>query len=681
MEAGIAAIQRAAGGCGREGARPARGAARAARWSLLFLLLAASRPAFAAETGGGALWLGGADGDPARAVAAPLLQVDVAVRVTGSVAHATVTQRFHNPADRWTEGAYGLPLPERAAVDGLRMRVGERVVEGEVREREQARRRYERARDEGHRASLVVQRRPDLFTTGVTNMAPGAEIEVAVDLQWTLRRDGEEHTLRLPWIAAPRFVPDGAGTTAAEAGPVAPAGPRPDVALAIDFDPGLPVTELASPTHAVALEHLGPTRLLITLHEGTAPADRDFVLRWRPVAGTAPRAALFSEAHDGAHYVLLHLVPPEPEALPRPPAREVVFVVDTSGSMDGPSIRQAREALALALRRLRPEDRFNVVAFDDDTRALFPAPVRADRRHVDEALAWVGRLAAGGGTRMAPALAAALRDPDPERRGVRQVVFVTDGCVGNERELFALIRARLGRTRLFTVGIGAAPNARFMAGAARFGRGSHVDVAAPGELAARMATLFARLEHPAVTDLEVAWHDAVEVWPARLPDLHAGEPLWLVARLERLVGEVVVRGRRGDAPWEVHLPLEARPPPAAAGPGPGIARLWAREKVRARMDDLVAGADPERVRADVLEVALRHGIVSRWTSLVAVDRTPVRPRGETLARGDVAAGLPAGWRLPQGATAAPWWTLLSGSALTAAGLLYVALAVARRKAA
>jgi Ca-activated chloride channel family protein len=611
-------------------------------------------------------------------VAAPRLEVDVEIRVTGLVARGTVTQRFRNRADRWIEGAYLLPLPDGAAVDGLRMRVGDRIVEGEIREREAAQRAYAAAREDGRRASILEQRRPDVFATRVANIGPGAEVEVSVDLQWTLRLADGEFTLRLPWIVAPRFggparggamEPGAAHTPPPEPAGGAPstggqAGPRPDVALAIDFDPGFPVSSLGSPTHAIALEHLGPTRLLLTLRDGPAPADRDFVLRFRPAPGDAPRAAIFSEtsgARDGAHHLMLLLVPPDARAHRADVSREVVFVIDTSGSMDGPSIRQARRAVALALDRLGPRDRFNVVAFDSTTRTLFRAPVPADPVRLKRARRWVAGLEASGGTVMAPALAASLHDAEPAATDLRQVVFVTDGAVAEAPALFALVRERLGRSRLFTVGIGSAPNGHFLAGAARFGRGSHVDVASPDELGERMAALFRRLERPVLTDVEVAWHDAVEAWPARVPDLYPGEPLVVTARLERLVGDVRVRGRRDGEPWEVRLPVGPGRPEA------GIARLWAREKIRARMDAVVAGEDAGRVRADVLELALRYGLVSRWTSLVAVERTPVRPRGEDLARTDVAAGLPHGWRLPQGATAAPAWTLLATAALLAAG--------------
>jgi len=666
--------RRAIGGCGGTD-RPRRGGpseGRSVAWIAFGCVLAslvASQPvrAQAPEAGDGPRRpdLRLRDGEGFEA-AAPLLEIDFTLRVTGAVARGTVVQRFRNPTDRWLEGTYRFPLPASAAVDGLRMQVGDRTIEGEIREREEARRTWEAARDSGRRALLVEQHRPDVFHASVANVGPGAEIEVEIDFQWALDLEDDGFALRLPWIVAPRFTPGGpadpALAEAAEAG-AATAGPRPDVAFAIDLDPGFPLAEIASPTHAVALEQVGLRRLIVTLADGVAPADRDFVLRWRPVPGEAPRAALFRETRDDADYLLLLLLPPGGERPARRPAREIVFVIDTSGSMGGPSIEQARRALELALARLAPRDRFNVVAFDSETRALFPAPVHADPGAVERARAWVRGLRAGGGTNMRPALVRALRD-DAGGPGLRQVVFVTDGCVGNERELFAYVREHLGRSRLFTVGIGSAPNGHFMDGAARFGRGSRTFIASPDEVGDRMAKLFAKLERPALTDVAISWNDAVETWPARVPDLYGGEPVLVTARVERFTGEIVVRGRLGDAPWETRLPL------VPGLPERGIEKLFGRRKIAALMDGLVAGEDATAVRERVVATALEHGLVSRWTSLVAVDRTPVRPTGEPLADGTVAAGLPAGFVLPAGATPAPLWLLASiAAALAAAGLL------------
>ncbi|MBW2235348.1 MAG: marine proteobacterial sortase target protein [Deltaproteobacteria bacterium] len=650
---------------------------------LMGLGLAPPRPAAAAgpdDVGGGTLYVQRPGGGVAPL---PLLHTDVDLKVTGMVARTRLVQRFANPADVWVEGVYLFPLPEMAAVDHLDMRIGERVIEGQIRERAQARRSYEKARSEGRKASLVEQERPNLFTASVANIGPGEVVEVAIEYQETVRyRDGR-FRLRLPLVAAPRFVP-GAGEEPAAATPAGlpipppPAvpdaariaaslwnlddGPHNRLRLRVELDAGVPLSSLASPTHVVFAQELAAGRQRLYLED---LADRDFVLEWKPEPGSEPRVALFAEPNGPGADVLLMVMPPETgEAAPLL-TREVVFVIDVSGSMGGTSIRQARAALLLALERLAPGDRFNVIRFNDQYQALFPASVPADPASLERARAWVKRLDAGGGTDMLPALRRALAGDDGSS-DVRQVVFITDGSIANEVELFRLLHADLGRSRLFPVGIGSAPNGYFLERAARFGRGTSTFIATPPEVQTKMRELFARLESPVLADVEVLWGDEVEMWPERVPDLYLGEPVVVTARVPRFVGEVVVRGRRGRVPWEVRVPLE----PGA--PERGIGVLWARSKIAALMNSLATGAEPDAVRSAVLDVALEHHLVSKYTSLVAVDVTPSRPEREALRRSAVPSNRPAGWSagvLPRTATPAPLLRLLGMLLLGGAALL------------
>jgi Ca-activated chloride channel family protein len=650
---------------------------------LMGLGLAPPRPAAAAgpdEVGGGTLFVQRPGGGVAPL---PLLQTDVDLQVTGMVARTRLVQRFANPSDVWVEGVYLFPLPEMAAVDHLDMRIGERLIEGQIRERAQARRSYEKARNEGRKASLVEQERPNLFTASVANIGPGEVVEVAIEYQETVRyRDGR-FRLRLPLVAAPRYVP-GAGEDPTAATPAAlplpPTAAVPDAAriaaplwnldegshnrlrLRVELDAGVPLSSLVSPSHVVFAQELAAGRQRLYLED---LADRDFVLEWTPEPGSEPRVALFAEPNGPGADVLLMVMPPESgEAAPRL-TREVVFVIDVSGSMGGTSIRQARAALLLALERLAPGDRFNVIRFNDGHRALFPASVPADPAKLERARAWVKGLEAGGGTDMLPALRRALAGDDG-RADVRQVVFITDGSIANEVELFRVLHTDLGRSRLFPVGIGSAPNGYFLERAARFGRGTSTFIATPPEVQTKMRELFARLENPVLADVEVLWGDEVEMWPERVPDLYLGEPVVVTARIPRFVGEVVVRGRRGRVPWEVRVPL------APGAPERGVGVLWARSKIAALMNSLATGAEPDAVRSAVLSVALEHHLVSKYTSLVAVDVTPSRPGREALHRSAVPSNRQAGWSagvLPRTATPAPLLRVLGLLLLGGATLL------------
>ena len=620
---------------------------------LLFVVLGLVPAAYATE---GGLVLRAAGKAP---VVAPLLSTEVTIRVAGPVARAHVVQTYHNPEDDWYEGVYVFPLPENAAVDRLRMRVGERVIEGEIKERGAARAAYGEARAAGQRAALLDQERPNIFTTQVANIGPREAVVVELEYQQVLRYDAGRYSLRFPMVVGPRYVPAGP-MLVADANRITPPVMRPGtengrmnpVSIRVELDAGVPLAAVESRYHRVHIDELSPARREVRLEDGAVPANRDFELAWVPRLQDAPQAAWFTEEKDGRHYGLLMVLPSAATPSARLP-REVVFVLDTSGSMAGASIRQAKEALLLALERLQPADRFEVIEFNSTAQALFGSPRDATRDNVRRAVHWVASLDARGGTEMAQALKLALNGREAEMGRVRQVIFLTDGAVGNEEALFALLRERLGGSRLFTIGIGSAPNSHFMTRAAQLGRGTFTYIGRIEEVGARMGELFAKLEAPVLKGLEVHWPQGVQVeaWPARLPDLYAGEPVVIAAALERLQGEVRLVGERDGRPWEAELPL------ARNAPAEGMGSVWAREKVSALMASLRDGAAETEVRARVIELATAHRLVTRYTSFVAVDRTPARPSDEAMKSAAVPTLLPDGWEydkvfgeLPQGST-------------------------------
>ncbi len=593
----------------------------------------------------------------AAPTAAPLLLTDVRIDVGGMVARARVAQRFVNPTGLWQEGVYVFPLPAGAAVDHLDLRIGERRIEGRIRERGEARAAYEQAKTEGRKAALFEQERPNVFTTSVAHIGPGEEIVVTIEYQEALHYDAGTFRLRFPMVVAPRYIPGTtAGSDRAGAGwtrntdevqdaeritpPVAhPAQGFVDpVTIAVDLHPGFPVANVDSPYHRVDVVESAEGRYAVQLADGPVPANRDFELTWTPDVGAAPGAAVFVEHREGKTYALLMVLPPTSAAgfdAPRL-AREAVFIIDTSGSMEGTSIAQAKRALQMALDRLQPGDRFNVIEFNSATRTLFKAPMPVDPATLARARTFVAGLRARGGTEMKGALEAALqRSPAPGF--VRQVVFLTDGAVGNEGELVHLIRERLDDRRLFTVGIGSAPNSYFLTKAAQFGRGTFTYIGDVREVAEKMGTLFRKLESPVLTDLSIAWPGTADAWPRQVPDLYAGEPVVVVADLASPAGDVTVCGKRGGDAWRATLPL------AAGASEPGVGVLWARAKIEALTDTLKEGGSESEIRSAVVDVALTHHLVSRYTSLVAVDVTLTAPAGTMSVAGALPTNLPEGW--------------------------------------
>ena len=614
-----------------------------------------------------------------RWVASLAMDTTVHMQVHGLLAEVSVRQTYRNDSSEWREGRYLLPLPENAAVGALTLRIGDRLVEGEIREKQEARAVYEAAAAAGQRASLVQQNRPNLFQTAVANIGPGEEIEIEVRYwQPVLYRDGE-FSLGLPLTLTPRYTPERdpeasfamhAMAATPEARPealpavasarVSGGALPPTVALSAEIVPGLPLRSVESPSHAVTVWAEGPT-YRVMLADLVEASDRDFELRWEPVPSQAPRSALFTDRIGGEDFALLMLVPPTLPVAPLP--RELVLVIDNSGSMSGASMAQAIEAADRALARLRPGDRFNVIRFDDSFDLLFPEAVPAQPGNVARARAFVRSLRAEGGTEMLPALQAAFAGRAPDGY-LRQVVLATDAAIGNEDELLRLIESGRGDSRLFPVGIGSAPNGHFLRKAAEAGRGTGIVVRDVNEVAEKMDALLAKLDRPAMRDVVVDWPGVAEAYPARIPDLYQGEALQVVARLDALQGVATVRGLTPQ-PWVRRVAIAGH----KATPAPGIGRLWARARIDALEDDIRRGGDVASLKPAIVDVALRHGLVSTYTSLVAVDRTPARPQDAALASTRLANATPAGsLAFAQGSTG---WTreLLLALALALGGLV------------
>ncbi|MEJ2395073.1 MAG: marine proteobacterial sortase target protein [Candidatus Thiodiazotropha sp.] len=608
---------------------------------------------------------------------APLLKTEVVMAVSGMLTRVKVVQQFRNPGSEWMEGIYQFPLPPGSAVERLRLVIGERIIEGHIEEKQKAKQVYQKAKAAGQRASLLSQQRPNIFTTSVANIAPGETLQVEIGYQQQVHYADGQFELRFPLVVGPRYIPgvpvrvedaqfDAAHGWAQDTDQVPDAtlitppvaspaeGPLNPVGIRVILDTGLPLRDIKSHYHPVIEHQQSGGVIELELAEGPVPADRDFLLSWRPQVGMEPRAALFSERWQDEDYALLLVMPPDEEVQAQKLAREIIFVIDNSGSMHGASISQARAALRLALSRLGPGDRFNLIHFNNQSYALFKQARQATEANKQQALRTVESLQAEGGTEMLPALSMALAGDAGGQ--LRQIIFLTDGSVGNEEALFELIRRRLGESRLFTIGIGSAPNSHFMQRAADFGRGSFTYIGDLSEVEARMRSLFEKLEFPAMRNLRVTREDgeSLEVLPSRLPDLYLGEPLLLALKSPKLDGNLIIEGERDGTPWRHTIDLKQ------GGGHQDLHRLWARRRIKAMMGQGAAELSADERRQAVTSLALRHQLVSAYTSLVAVEKQPVRPASEPLKGGMMPLNLPQGWdaahvfgKLPQTATPAP----------------------------
>ena len=617
----------------------------------------------------GSIWIKMADGGGYSETMPLGTAVDM--QISGLVNRVHVRQSFLNNTQLWAEAVYVFPLPDNAAVDHLTLYVDGRVIEGQIQERKKAKEIYEQARVDGKTAGLVEQYRPNVFSVAIANVGPGERIVVEIDYIETLQYRDDSYSLLFPLSISPRFGDECSANNSCDG-----SADRP-VTVSIDLDPGFGLASLLSPSHDIDIEEAGQ-RYRVTMTSEAVAQWRDFSLRWSGAVGSTPDVAVYRESVDGEDYGLLMIMPPRVEisAFDSVP-RDLTLVIDVSGSMQGESLENAKDAVVMAIQALRPSDTFNVITFSDRAHWLSSTPIAVTPSNVEEAIGTVSRIKSEGGTNMLPAIKMAFKNP-AHGDYLRQVVFLTDGGVGDEESLFSAIQDGLNDRRLFTVGIGPAPNAYFMRKAARAGRGTFTFISDTSEVEAKMSALLDRLSSPVVTDLTLeSSHGTIEILPNPLPDLYLGDPLVAVWSGEAFDQPLRLSGVIDGIAWEQSIDIDA------ASSREGIAKTWARIKLD-QLEEIHREANVEsdwkQLEADMTELAIRHQLMSAYTSFVAVDITPRRAGGmmehhnksEDL-NPKFLAGLKStqgyGINLPQTATSAPLRTLYGLVLMTLALLL------------
>jgi Ca-activated chloride channel family protein len=573
-----------------------------------------------------------------RFVPLPLKHTDVKAQLSLYVSSVTVTQQYHNPYNGKIEAVYVFPLPDDAGIRDFVMQIGERRIRGIIRERAEAEQIYREARRQGHVASLLTQDRPNIFTQAVANIEPGKEIDIQITYFHTLRYVEGRFEFVFPMVVGPRYNPpgfqDGVGAVAAGAG--GSSGQKTevqylhpgeisaaDISLEVHIDAATEIDEVTSPTHAIRSERPGPGLAKVTLSPNDRIPNRDFVLRYR-VAGRQIRAALATHKDDSGGYFTLLIQPPETLSdVPRWP-REMIFVVDCSGSMNGRPLETAKRALAKSLKRLESDDRFQILCFSDRVWSMGPAAVAATAENVRRGLRFAEELQTEGGTQMDRVVVEAL-DPTVAPGRFRIVAFMTDGYIGNDREIIGLVKRHLGGARIFSFGVGDSVNRYFLEALARVGRGVSTFVTLDESTERAADLLFQRIEHPALTDLKIDWGamGVNEIYPQPLPDLFVGSPVILTGRFKgQGPAKIQLSGRSGDRPFEMSLAANLDEPGLRHS---ALGSVWARSKIASLYDAMTWSGDSAECTQEIRRVALHYGLMSDFTAFVAVDsltRTP-----------------------------------------------------------
>ena len=622
-------------------------------------------------------------------VECPLKHTDVKANISGFIARVTVTQTFHNPYDEKIEAVYVFPLPHTAAIDDMTMTVGERRIVGLIKRRAEAQALYQAAIQHGKTASLLEQERPNIFTQSVGNIQPNDEIRIKISYVDVLDYDMGTYEFHFPMVVGPRYIPgtptskmpelpnelkgkvgeseapldaplDGAdpsGTGVApdtdrvpDASRITPPVLKPgyrtahDISLAVSLDAGVPIQDIQIVNHKADVDRVNASGAAAVLSPADSIPNKDFVMKYA-VVGEKPEMAVLGHSKGAEQGYFMLMIQPKLDAeLAEAPPREIVFLVDVSGSMRGEPTQKVKETMHHFLRLTKPNDTVQVITFSNRADKLFEKSVPATQANIEHALNFTQQMRGGGGTEMLNAIKLVLNEPVDQER-VRIVVMLTDGYIGNEAEIIAEIDRRAGdQIRFSAIGIGTSPNRYLIDGVAKHG-GGLADVIAlntdPGPLVAQIAE---RIHRAQLAKIQIDWNglSVYETYPRRVPELWAGRPVLMFGRYGAGGSQKIeLSGSAEGKPlkYKLHVTLPDTQPAHDV-----LSKVWARKKIEDISAQLHAADAPEIIE-EITNIALTHRLMTQYTSFVAVDENDMQPiNQEAKAPRQVVVPVP----LPEG---------------------------------
>ncbi|MDD3627544.1 MAG: marine proteobacterial sortase target protein [bacterium] len=619
----------------------------------------------------------------------PLKRTDVKLDLTGTILKAEVTQIFTNDTPDTLEAVYVFPLPSNATISDMEMKIGERIIKSIVKEREEAKKIYEEAKAEGKKTALVEQERPNIFTTSVANFLPGETVEIKLSYYESVEFHEGVVSVVFPMVIGQRYVPfkvvedDNnmlALTTEVEdwdrINPPLVNHPNLDpehrASITLNIN-GLPVKDIKSTTHEIVFNSASEDSetYVVNLKEELTRPDCEFAVEINLQEESTPQITMVNSFNEDYTHNLLSIFPPfksEDIKVPEIP-KEVVFLIDTSGSMDGTSIQQAKNGLLECLNILKSNDTFTIVRFASSYSAFTGSPVPATKENLASARLYVKSLQAGGGTEMQPALNYVLNmlnadmlskriggsgklveKLDEDTGKLKMIIFLTDGDVGNEDSLFKLLSSKLVRTRLFTFGIGSAPNEYLMKRMAAIGRGQARFIRDTMDIGIVMSDFFKTLESPVLTDIRLAWEDdsgnpvhTIKTFPEQCPDVFYARPLQIIAKYpSSFSGKLRVLGNLHGKKVEYEYLISD----SEHNSYPAIDKIYAKAQVDNLMYQMIQNSsyqNTEKIKNEIIQIALEYQLVTNYTSRVAVEEKISRDPNGNLVSVKVPVELPKGW--------------------------------------
>lgn len=596
----------------------------------------------------------------------PLKHTGIKTEISGFVARIEVTQEFENVLPNAVEAVYVFPLPHESAVDGMTMTVGEREIRAVIKERDEARKIYEQARNTGHTAALLDQERPNIFTQSVTNIPPNGTVQIKLSVLELLKYEAGTYEFAFPLVVGPRYIP-GNPTSSGDHGTMPNSDQVPDasrisppvagvhtddataghdVSMEVNLAAGVPVGDVESTSHKIFADRTGADSYHVTLADQAVPPNKDFILKYKVAGGEISDAILSHADKTGGYFTLILQPPDRPQEKALVP-RQLIFVVDTSGSMWGFPLEMAKKTVQRALDNLRKDETFNLITFSGDTRILFPEPVPATPENVAKAKEVLAGAYGSGGTEMMKAIRTALgddagADKPMEADPIRVVCFMTDGYVGNDADIIAEIKKH-SDARVFSFGIGTAVNRFLLTKMAEEGHGDVEFVTAPGEAQAAADRFYERVHSPVLTNIAIDWNGlpVTDVYPKNVRDLFSAKPIIITGRYSGSpAGKITIKGYQGTGDYSRTIPVDFS---SAGSNNAALEKIWARHKVEDLMSQDWNGiqAGNSKYKAEIVQVGLEHSLATQFTSFVAVEERTVVSDGKPV-KVEVPVELPEG---------------------------------------
>jgi Ca-activated chloride channel family protein len=589
----------------------------------------------------------------------PLKRTEVKAKIAGNISRVEVVQKFENPFPESLEAVYVFPLPDEAAVDDMEIKIGDRTIKADIKRRDEALEIYQKARQQGRTAGLLEQERDHIFTQSLANIKPGEKIEVTIRYTESLKFADGDYEFVFPTVVGPRYISQ--NTTDADRinPPVLPPNTRSghDIAVSVEIDAGVAIGDVRSTSHQITTERSGNTVRVQLANSDTIP-NKDLILRYR-VAGENTQATVLTQSDQRGGHFATYLIPALNYKTNEIVPKDVVFLMDTSGSQQGDPLAKSKELMRRFIQGLNPNDTFTIIDFANTATALSTTPLANTAANRQSAINYIDKLQANGGSELLNGIQTVMNFPAAATGRLRSIVLITDGYIGNENEVLAQVQQSLKPgNRLYSFGVGSSVNRFLLNRLAEVGRGTSQVIRQDEPSAEAAEKFFRQINNPVLTDIQISWEgvgEKPEIYPIAPPDLFASQPLVLFGKKsDRTNGQLRIRGTlAGGKAYEQILPVnfaqsggrqrESTSVAASATDfgNPAVAQLWGRSRIQDLMNQMFGSETKSLVEA-VTNTALTYHLLSEYTAFVAVsEEVRVEPDG-SRRRVQVPVELPQG---------------------------------------